>query len=137
MKELRASTAAAIEQVPTEQVPVAQTAAAESRSAVSLRLQQESLALLDSGQSTQALQADRPGAGARSRAGLGPMTIRPRCASNWWRRAISGRSCFTATSSWTRRSRCGTACWQIDPGYEPAVAYRARALELKRRLRQY
>jgi len=110
--------------------PVAETAAARSQ-----RLQRESLSLLKGGHESEALsrldtalQAD-PGLASDND---GASALRQQLVSTCHERAIvlyRDQKLTPAIALWDR-------VLKIDPGYEPAVAYRARALELQRRLKQ-
>jgi tetratricopeptide (TPR) repeat protein len=100
------------------------------------RLQDESLALLHKGQRTQALermdealvadpQLPADGADARS--------LRKQLVSVYHQRAIvlyRDQQLDQAISLWNR-------VLAIEPDFEPATVYRARALELKQRLKQF
>lgn len=109
----------------------------ESASAKARRLQAESLTLLAQGHHQQALARldaaltlnprlqPAPGAGA---AGL-----RKEVLAGYHQRAIvlyRDQQLDPAIALWDR-------VLAIDPGYEPAVVYRTRALELKQRLKQF
>ena len=107
-----------------------------SEAARARRLQDESLALLHKGQRTQALErmdealdADPhlppDGADARS--------LRKQLVSVYHQRAIvlyRDQQLDQAISLWNR-------VLAIEPDFEPATVYRARALELKQRLKQF
>lgn len=110
--------------------PVAETPAARSQ-----RLQRESLALLDAGRDAEALArldaalAVDPGlASDRGSAA----TLRQRVVSRCHQRAIvlyRDQQLEPAIALWNR-------VLAVEPTYEPALAYRARAQELQRRLKQ-
>ena len=108
---------------------------AESPAARSQRLQRESLQLLGAGQETQALArldaalAADPGL-ASDRAGA--EALRQRVVASCHQRAIvlyRDQKLEPAIALWDR-------VLAVEPSYEPALAYRARALELQRRLKQ-
>lgn len=109
---------------------------AESRERRSLRLQRESLKLLDAGRQAEALArldtalAIDPGlAGGDKQAAA----LRGQLVAACHQRAIvlyRDQQLDPAIALWNR-------VLAIDPAYEPALAYRARAQELKRRLKQY
>lgn len=107
----------------------------ESPAARSQRLQRESLQLLGAGQETQALArldaalAADPGL-ASDRAGA--EALRQRVVASCHQRAIvlyRDQKLEPAIALWDR-------VLAVEPSYEPALAYRARALELQRRLKQ-
>lgn len=113
-----------------------EAAPAEARAARSVRLQKESVALLDSGQVAQGMHridqalALDPGLASVSDDSA---TLRRQVVASCHQRAIvlyRDQKLDPAIALWDRALK-------IDPGYEPAVAYRARALELKQRLKQY
>lgn len=100
------------------------------------RLQQESAALLAQGQKAQALarmdQALTIDPQLRP-VGAGPASLRKQLIASYHQRAIvlyRDQRLDQAIALWDR-------VLAIDPNYEPAVAYRARALELKQRLKQF
>ena len=107
-----------------------------SAAAKATRLQDESLALLHKGQRAkalermdQALDADPhlPPAGADAQA------LRKQLVSVYHQRAIvlyRDQQLDQAIALWNR-------VLAIEPDFEPATAYRARALELKQRLKQF
>jgi tetratricopeptide (TPR) repeat protein len=108
---------------------------AESPAARSQRLQRESLQLLGAGQEAQALArldaalAADPGL-ASDRAGA--QALRQRVVASCHQRAIvlyRDQKLEPAIALWDR-------VLAVEPSYEPALAYRARALELQRRLKQ-
>ncbi|HEV2620614.1 MAG TPA: LysM domain-containing protein [Frateuria sp.] len=110
--------------------------ASASSEARARRLQDESVALLHKGQRTQALErmdealdADPglPSAGADAQA------LRQQLVSVYHQRAIvlyRDQQLDQAISLWNR-------VLAIQPDFEPATVYRARALELKQRLKQF
>ncbi|MGN2242517.1 LysM peptidoglycan-binding domain-containing protein [Frateuria sp. GZRR33] len=116
--------------------PSAAPAADGSGVAKARRLQDESLALLHKGQHSQALErmdqaldADPqlPPSGADARA------LRQQLVSVYHQRAIvlyRDQQLDQAISLWNR-------VLAIEPDFEPATVYRARALELKQRLKQF
>jgi tetratricopeptide (TPR) repeat protein len=115
-------------------VPV--EAAAETPVAKAARLQQESLALLDKGLPQQALQrldeALRIDPALRS-TGPAATALRKKLVDSYHQRAIvlyRDQQLDQAIALWDR-------VLAIDPNFEPAVIYRARALELKGRLKQF
>jgi len=98
-------------------------------------LQRESLSLLRAGQETQALakldSALKEDPGLASDSG-GKGSLRQQVVSTCHERAIvlyRDQKLAPAIALWDR-------VLEIEPGYEPAIAYRARALELQRRLKQ-
>ncbi len=107
----------------------------ESPAARSQRLQRESLDLLDAGRDTEALArldaalAGDPGlASDRGQAAA----LRQRVVARCHQRAIvlyRDQKLEPAIALWDR-------VLAVDPSYEPALAYRARAQELQRRLKQ-
>jgi tetratricopeptide (TPR) repeat protein len=125
------STASAGAAAPTS----AARALIESPAARSQRLQRESLDLLDAGRDTEALArldaalAEDPGlASDRGSAA----TLRQRVVARCHQRAIvlyRDQKLEPAIALWDR-------VLAVDPSYEPALAYRARAQELQRRLKQ-
>lgn len=114
-----------------QRVPASASSEARAR-----RLQDESLALLRKGQRTQALErmdealdAD-PGLPA---AGADAQALRQQLVSVYHQRAIvlyRDQQLDQAISLWNR-------VLAIQPDFEPATVYRARALELKQRLKQF
>ena len=119
--------------LPVDSSPVAGT---EPPAAKAKRLQKESVALLDQGHKQQALarldeallidphlQPTGPGAAS----------LRQQLVVNYHQRAVvlyRDQHLDSAIGLWDH-------VLAIDPGYEPAVIYRARARELKQRLKQY
>ncbi|MGN6741276.1 LysM peptidoglycan-binding domain-containing protein [Dyella sp.] len=107
----------------------------ESPAARSQRLQRESLQLLGAGQETQALT--RLDAALATDPGLasdrnGAEALRQRVVASCHQRAIvlyRDQKLEPAIALWDR-------VLAVEPSYEPALAYRARALELQRRLKQ-
>lgn len=98
-------------------------------------LQRESLSLLRSGQENLALAKldsalkEDPGLASD---GAGADSLRRQVVSTCHERAIvlyRDQKLAPAIALWDR-------VLEIEPGYEPAIAYRARALELQRRLKQ-
>lgn len=109
--------------------------AVESPAVLSQRLQRESLSLLASGRDTEALArldralADDPGLASDAGAAA---PLRQQVVAGCHERAIvlyRDQRLTPAIALWDR-------VLAIEPGYEPAIAYRARALELQRRLKQ-
>jgi tetratricopeptide (TPR) repeat protein len=108
---------------------------AESPSAKAQRLQRESLSLLDLGKNDQALT--RLGEALSIDPGLKPagpqaVALRDQLLTSYHERAIllyRDQQLDQAITLWDR-------ILSINPNYEPAVIYRARALELKHRLKQ-
>ncbi|MDE2308113.1 MAG: LysM peptidoglycan-binding domain-containing protein [Xanthomonadaceae bacterium] len=111
--------------------PVAESAAVKAR-----RLQKESLTLLGQGHKNQALarldqalQVDPQ----LEPAGTGAAALRRQLLATYHQRAIvlyRDQHLDQAIALWDR-------VLAIDPHYEPAVIYRARALDLKARLKQF
>ncbi|MDE2054147.1 MAG: LysM peptidoglycan-binding domain-containing protein [Xanthomonadaceae bacterium] len=115
----------------TAAAPVAESAALKAR-----RLQKESLALLDQGHKNQALarldQALLVDPQLKP-AGTGAAALRRQLLAAYHERAIvlyRDQHLDQAIALWDR-------VLAIDPNYEPAVIYRARALDLKHRLKQF
>jgi len=111
--------------------PVTESAASKAR-----RLQKESLALLDQGHKNQALarldQALLIDPQLKP-AGTGAATLRQQLLTTYHERAIvlyRDQHLDQAIALWDR-------VLAIDPNYEAAVIYRARALDLKHRLKQF
>ncbi|MEI7035893.1 LysM domain-containing protein [Fulvimonas yonginensis] len=100
------------------------------------RLQDESLALLHKGQKAQALERMDEALDTDPRlppAGADAMALRKQLVSVYHQRAIvlyRDQQLDEAIALWNR-------VLAIDPGFEPATVYRARALELKQRLKQF
>ena len=100
------------------------------------RLQKESAALLAQGQKAQALARMEQALTIDPQlqpAGAGPASLRKQLIAAYHQRAIvlyRDQQLDQAIALWDR-------VLAIDPNYEPAVAYRARALELKQRLKQF
>jgi Uncharacterized protein conserved in bacteria len=109
--------------------------AAELPGAKAQRLQRESLSLLDQGRNDQALA--RLGEALSIEPRLKPVgpqagALREQLLASYHERAIvlyRDQQLDQAITLWDR-------ILAIDPNYEPAVIYRARALELKHRLKQ-
>lgn len=111
--------------------PISKTAATQAA-----QLQAESVALLDRGQKAQALtRLDQaldldphlPPGNSKS------ASLRQQLLGNYHQRAVilyRDQHLDQAIALWNH-------VLAIDPGYEPAVIYRARALELKARLKQF
>lgn len=110
--------------------------AAASPSAQAARLQDESVALLDQGHAAQALA--HMDEALRIDPRLKPTSsqaasLRSRLLDSYHERAVvlyRDQQLDQAIALWNR-------VLAIAPDYEPAIAYRARALELKQRLKQY
>jgi tetratricopeptide (TPR) repeat protein len=100
------------------------------------RLQDESLALLHKGQHTQALERMDEALDADPRlpaSGADAQALRQQLVSVYHQRAIvlyRDQQLDQAISLWNR-------VLAIQPDFEPATVYRARALELKQRLKQF
>ncbi|MFC5581037.1 LysM peptidoglycan-binding domain-containing protein [Rhodanobacter terrae] len=111
------------------------TPAAELPNEKAQRLQRESLSLLDQGRNDQALA--RLGEALSIDPKLKPvgpqaLALREQLLASYHERAIvlyRDQQLDPAITLWNR-------ILAIDPNYEPAVIYRARALELKHRLKQ-
>ncbi|MHB1057509.1 MAG: LysM peptidoglycan-binding domain-containing protein [Rhodanobacter sp.] len=117
--------------------PSADTApGVESPAAKAGRLQDEGVALLGQGHTDQALARMDEALAADPRlkpTGAQAATLRTRLLDSYHERAIvlyRDQQLDQAIALWNR-------VLAIAPDYEPAVAYRARALELKQRLKQY
>ena len=113
------------------------TAPTDASSAAQVRrLQKESAALLAQGQKAQALARMEQALTIDPQlkpAGVGPASLRKQVIAAYHQRAIvlyRDQQLDPAIALWDR-------VLAIDPNYEPAVAYRARALELKQRLKQF
>jgi tetratricopeptide (TPR) repeat protein len=128
----RHATAGAAPAVAPTTTPVAEAPAEKAR-----RLQKESLVLLDQGHKEQALA--RLGAALAIDPQLKPAgtaeaaSLRGDLLASYHQRAIvlyRDQQLDQAIALWDR-------VLAIDPGYEPAMIYRTRALELKRRLGQF
>jgi tetratricopeptide (TPR) repeat protein len=108
----------------------------ESRAARAQRLQSESEGLLDRGHNDQALA--RLGEALAIDPQLKPVdakttSLRTQLLSSYHERAIvlyRDQQLEQAIALWDR-------LLAIEPGYEPAIVYRTRALELQHRLKQY
>jgi tetratricopeptide (TPR) repeat protein len=111
-------------------------AAAPDAAAQAQRLQGESLALWHRGQRTQALQRMDEALEADPRLPAGSddaRALRKQLVDVYHQRAIvlyRDQQLDQAIALWDR-------VLAIDPAFEPATAYRARALELKQRLKQF
>ncbi len=149
---LRLPASAAIATLPQEGAPTRAGADAPAGSALAIapttapadaspaaqvrRLQKESAALLAQGQKTQALARMDQALTIDPQlqpAGAGPASLRKQLIAAYHQRAIvlyRDQQLDPAIALWDR-------VLAIDPHYEPAVAYRARALELKQRLKQF
>lgn len=107
----------------------------ELPSAKAQRLQRESLSLLDQGQNDQALARLGEALSIEPRlkpAGPQAAALRQQLLGSYHERAIvlyRDQQLDQAIALWDR-------ILAINPNYEPAVIYRARALELKHRLKQ-
>ncbi|GGY21090.1 hypothetical protein GCM10008098_12230 [Rhodanobacter panaciterrae] len=108
---------------------------AELPTAKAQRLQRESLTLLDQGQNDQALTRLGEALSIEPRlkpAGPQAAALRDQLLGSYHERAIvlyRDQQLDQAIALWDR-------VLAINPNYEPAVIYRARALELKHRLKQ-
>ena len=116
---------------------LAATAPTDASSAAQVRrLQKESAALLAQGQKAQALARMEQALTIDPQlkpAGVGPASLRKQVIAAYHQRAIvlyRDQQLDPAIALWDR-------VLAIDPNYEPAIAYRARALELKQRLKQF
>lgn len=100
------------------------------------RLQDESLALLHKGQHSKALERMDQALDADPKlppSGADAQALRKQLVSVYHQRAIvlyRDQQLDQAISLWNR-------VLAIEPDFEPATVYRARALELKQRLKQY
>lgn len=109
--------------------------ATELPTAKAQRLQRESLSLLDQGQNDQALARLGEALSIEPRlkpAGLQAAALREQLLASYHERAIvlyRDQQLDQAIALWDR-------ILAINSNYEPAVIYRARALELKHRLKQ-
>ena len=109
---------------------------AESAVARARRLQDESVSLLAHGQAQQALARMDEALMVDPRlrpTGAEAASLRSRLLDSYHERAVvlyRDQQLDKAIALWNR-------VLAIAPDYEPAVAYRARALELKQRLKQY
>lgn len=108
---------------------------AESPTAKAARLQKESVALSNQGQKAQALARLGEALSLDPRlksSGSEASSLRTQLVSSYHERAIvlyRDQQLDPAIALWDR-------ALAIDPSYEPATVYRARALELKKRLTQ-
>ncbi|WP_395117188.1 LysM peptidoglycan-binding domain-containing protein [Rhodanobacter sp. FW102-FHT14D06] len=111
-------------------------AVAESSVAKARRLQDESVSLFDQGHAQQALARMDEALRLDPRlqpAGAEAASLRSRLLDSYHEQAVvlyRDQQLDKAIALWNR-------VLAIAPNYEPAVAYRARALELKQRLKQY
>jgi tetratricopeptide (TPR) repeat protein len=109
---------------------------AESGSAKAHRLQEESVSLLEQGHKDQALARLGEALAIDPRlkpAGADAAALRSQLVDSYHERAIvlyRDQQLDQAIVLWNR-------ALAIAPDYEPAIIYRARALELKQRLKQY
>ena len=112
------------------------TPGAESAAVKARRLQNESLALLDQGHKNQALARLDQALVIDPQlkpAGAGATALRQQLLATYHERAIvlyRDQHLDQAIALWDR-------VLAIDPNYEPAIMYRARALDLKHRLKQF
>jgi len=128
-RDTTAGTAAAATQIGA--APADESPAAKAR-----RLQNDSAALLDQGRKDQALA--RLGEALAINPRLKPTdarttALRTQLLGSYHERAIvlyRDQQLEQAIALWNR-------VLAIDPGYEPAIVYRARARELQHRLKQY
>ena len=115
----------------TQATPTDEPPAAKAR-----RLQKESTSLLDQGRKDQALARLGKALAIDPRlksADAGTTALRIQLLGSYHERAIvlyRDQQLEQAIALWNR-------VLAIDPGYEPAVVYRARARELQHRLKQY
>jgi tetratricopeptide (TPR) repeat protein len=126
-----ATEAATTDAPPATPAPIPESTVARAR-----RLQDESVSLLDHGQAQQALsrmdEALRVDPRLRP-TGAEAASLRSRLLDSYHEQAVvlyRDQQLDKAIALWNR-------VLAIAPDYEPAVAYRARALELKQRLKQY
>ena len=109
---------------------------AEAAAAKAQRLQRESVALLDHGHKQQALARLDQALVIEPQlkpSGSDAVSLRNELVTSFHQRAIvlyRDQQLDPAIALWNR-------VLAIDPNYEPAVIYRTRALELKRRLKQF
>lgn len=109
---------------------------AETPAAKAQRLQRESVALLDQGHKQQALTRLDQALVIEPQlkpSGTDATSLRKELVNSFHQRAIvlyRDQQLDPAIALWNR-------VLAIDPNYEPAVIYRTRALELKRRLKQF
>jgi tetratricopeptide (TPR) repeat protein len=117
--------------VAQDAAPVPEPAAAEAK-----RLQRESVALFDQGYRQQALARLDKALAIEPRlqpSGTAAASLRKDLVTSFHQRAIvlyRDQKLDQAIALWNR-------VLAIDPNYESAVVYRTRALELKRRLKQF
>ncbi|CAM5268990.1 LysM peptidoglycan-binding domain-containing protein [Rhodanobacter lindaniclasticus] len=128
--------APATEAVSTRAASADPGAVADSSVAKARRLQDESVSLLDQGHAQQALARMDEALAADPRlkpSGAEAAGLRSRLLDSYHERAVvlyRDQQLDKAIALWNR-------VLAIAPDYEPAIAYRARALELKQRLKQY
>lgn len=131
----RAATETAVDGTPTISQDNIATGA-ETPAAKAQRLQRESVALLDQGHKQQALTRLDQALVIEPQlkpSGTDAASLRKELVSSFHQRAIvlyRDQQLDPAIALWDR-------VLAIDPNYEPAVIYRTRALELKRRLKQF
>ncbi len=125
------ATTAAADAPPADPAAAAPSPVAEAR-----RLQEESVSLLDHGQAQQALARMDEALRVDPRlqpSGAEAASLRSQLLDSYHERAVvlyRDQQLDKAIALWNR-------VLAIAPDYEPAIAYRARALELKQRLKQY
>ncbi|TAN08763.1 MAG: LysM domain-containing protein [Rhodanobacteraceae bacterium] len=125
----------AVANVPSE-VPSMPAPVTEATTAKAARLQAESVALADQGHKAQALARLDQALDMDPRlqpSGAKSASLRQELLANYHQRAIilyRDQHLDQAIALWNH-------VLAIDPGYEPAVIYRARALEIKQRLKQF
>lgn len=116
-------------------VPPPSARATEAAAAKAARLQAESIALFGRGQKAQALARLDQALDLDPRlppSGPKAASLRGQLLANYHQRAVilyRDQKLDPAIALWNH-------VLAIDPGYEPALIYRARALELKQRLKQ-
>lgn len=116
-------------------VPPTSAPTTEATAAKAARLQAESVALLGRGQKTQALARLDQAFDLDPRlqpSGPKAASLREQLLANYHQRAVilyRDQKLDPAIALWNH-------VLAINPGYEPALIYRARALELKQRLKQ-
>jgi tetratricopeptide (TPR) repeat protein len=120
----------------TPSIPQSTASGAEAAAAKAQRLQRESVALLDHGHKQQALARLDQALVIEPQlkpSGSDAVSLRNELVTSFHQRAIvlyRDQQLDPAIALWNR-------VLAIDPNYEPAVIYRTRALELKRRLKQF
>jgi tetratricopeptide (TPR) repeat protein len=125
------SSAGTVATTPSVTAPADESSMAKAR-----RLQSESATLLDQGHKDQALARLDEALAIDPRlkpANAGTATLRTDLLGSYHERAIvlyRDQKLEQAIALWNR-------VLAIDPGYEPAIVYRARAVELQQRLKQY